>query len=49
MRSAPKSTIGKTFRLSEFWTPEGFDALKRGVGDIRDATQYRNFMRSRPY
>lgn len=30
----------KNLRASEFWTPEGFDALKRKVGDIRDATQY---------
>src|SRR5215471_3548647 len=30
----------KNLRASEFWTPEGFDALKRRVGHIRDATQY---------
>jgi hypothetical protein len=30
----------KNLRASEFWTPEGFDALKKKVGDIRDATQY---------
>jgi hypothetical protein len=29
----------KNLRASEFWTPEGFDALKRQVGDIRDSSQ----------
>lgn len=30
----------KNLQASEFWTPEGFDALKKKVGDIRDATPY---------
>jgi hypothetical protein len=30
----------KNLRATEFWTPEGFDALKKKVGDIRDATGY---------
>ena len=30
----------KNLKASEFWTPEGFDALKKRVGDIRDTTQY---------
>ena len=29
----------KNLRASEFWTPEGFDALKKRVSDIRDTTQ----------
>jgi hypothetical protein len=30
----------KNLQASEFGTAEGFDALKRRVGDIRDSTQY---------
>jgi hypothetical protein len=29
----------KNLRASEFWTPEGFDALKKRISDIRDTTQ----------
>lgn len=29
----------KNLQASEFWTPEGFDALKRKIGSIRDATE----------
>jgi hypothetical protein len=29
----------KQLRAGEYWTPEGFDALKKKVGDIRDATE----------
>lgn len=29
----------KQLQASEFWTPEGFDALKKKVGDIRDRTE----------
>ncbi len=29
----------KNLQATEFWTPEGFDALKKQIGDIRDATQ----------
>jgi len=30
----------KNLQASEFWTAEGFDALKQRLGDIRDKTQY---------
>jgi hypothetical protein len=30
----------KNLQASEYWTAEGFDALKQKLGDIRDATQY---------
>lgn len=41
MRDRINSAIGtwKNLRASEFWTPEGFDALKRQIGDIRDSSQ----------
>jgi hypothetical protein len=29
----------KNLRAGDFWTPEGFDALKKKVGDIRDSTE----------
>jgi hypothetical protein len=42
MRDKITSAISdwKNLRASEFWTPEGFDALKKKVGDLRDASQY---------
>jgi hypothetical protein len=41
IRGKINSTVAdwKNLRASEFWTPEGFDALKKKIGDIRDATQ----------
>lgn len=30
----------KQLQASEFWTPEGFDALKKQIGDIRDDTEF---------
>lgn len=41
IRAQINSTVAnwKNLRASEFWTPEGFDALKKKIGDIRDATQ----------
>ena len=29
----------KNLKDSEFWTPEGFDALKQRIGDIREGTE----------
>lgn len=42
IRNKITSTIDewKNLQASEFWTPEGFDALKKKVGDLRDATQF---------
>lgn len=42
IRNKINSTIDdwKNLQASEFWTPEGFDALKKKVGDLRDATDF---------
>ncbi|MGJ4889003.1 hypothetical protein ACQR1Y_12455 [Bradyrhizobium sp. HKCCYLRH3099] len=41
VRNDIKQTVEgwKNLRASEFWTPEGFDALKKKIGDIRDGTE----------
>lgn len=41
IRDQIKNEIGKwkNLKAGEFWTPEGFDALKRKIGDIRDHTE----------
>lgn len=42
VRNTIRDTIDqwKNLHASEFWTPEGFDALKRKIGDIRDSTPF---------
>ncbi len=41
MRNKITATIDdwKNLKASEYWTPEGFDALKKKIGDLRDASE----------